>query len=128
MTALGNRPTRRALGMLLAVFLGGVVVGGLAVLLYNGHNVFGARPHPPLRDELTQELQLSPAQRQQLDAILTEARRRWRTLDEQIQRQQQQLRMETRSQIRAILNPEQQKKFDAFLQRLDQERRSRQRR
>ncbi len=127
MNAAASRIPRKAALMLAAVFVVGFLLGGLAVWLYSGAHVLGARPHGHIRYELTRELQLSSQQRQQLDAIFADADQRWRALDEQIQRQRQQLRQETRSRIRSMLTTEQQQKFDAFLKRLDEERRARQR-
>jgi HlyD family secretion protein len=73
-----------------------------------------------LRETLTKELGLTPEQQGRLDAILGESRQAFgamggQDLDERAREaQRKRIRAESREKIRAILTPEQQKKYDAL--------------
>jgi Spy/CpxP family protein refolding chaperone len=98
-------PTRhrgRAAALLLAVFLAGAAAGAAGLSL--GQRAFrheGRRGRA--LDRLTRELSLDPAQRQQIEVILDHQRERMRPLFR-----------ETRRDIRAVLRPDQQARFDAM--------------
>jgi Spy/CpxP family protein refolding chaperone len=66
---------------------------------------------------------LTPEQRQQLEAILMQLHSEYKALHEQSDAQIDQARQQGRNRIRAILTPEQQPKFEEFLKRMDEERR-----
>jgi Spy/CpxP family protein refolding chaperone len=111
------------------VFLLGAALGG--VLGY----VFAHRPvnaaNPPLSKperranrvaEMTKELSLTPQQAQQLDAILMQRHAEAKAIHEQTDAQIDALRQKGRSEVRAILTPDQKPRFEEFLKRHDEER------
>jgi len=110
------------------VFLLGILLGGVANHLW-GERVWGMPnetkaifPASRLNDELTQELQLTPDQQKQLRAITSETQAKWRALYAPLEGRRSEIREQSHEQIRAILTPEQQPKFDAFIERLAQQR------
>ncbi|HXW55584.1 MAG TPA: hypothetical protein VEJ67_07550 [Candidatus Cybelea sp.] len=121
-TSTGNRSkTRReAAGLVFVVFLLGLLVGGVGNHLW-GERVWGhqvPRQGPPPRaqvvNDLTRELQLTPDQQQKIGAIIDDTRAQMLT-------EHDKLRQEGRARIRAILTPDQQPKFDQFLQRINEQ-------
>ena len=68
------------------------------------------------------ELELTPEQQKQLTAITEDTQAKWRALYLPLDAQREQIREQSRERIRAILTPEQQPKFDQFMQRLDEQR------
>lgn len=128
-TSSGNR---KAYLMVLVVFLLGIGLGALSMYVA-GTRVWGARPdlqgHRDKRarfvEQLTRDLDLTSEQRQQLDVILADMGPKFRALHDQIAPQSEQLRLQGRERIRAILTPEQRPKYEEFLRRLDAERKRR---
>jgi Spy/CpxP family protein refolding chaperone len=123
-----NTKTRREAALLVfVVFLLGVLLGGLGNHLW-GERVWGRQnpPGSPTRDQfvnsLTRELQLTPDQQQQLGAIADDTRAKIRTAYLPADAQKEELRQLGRARIRALLTPEQLPKFEAFMQRLDEQR------
>ena len=88
--------------LLLAVFLAGAVAGAAGLAL--GGRAFGheGRRGRPL-ERLSRELDLDAAQRREVREILRRQRERMRPMFE-----------ETRQEIRAVLRPDQQARFDAL--------------
>ncbi len=123
-----NSKTRREAALLvLVVFLLGALLGGLANHLW-GERVWG-RQNPlgsPTRDQLvgdlTHELQLNTDQQQQLGVIVDDTRAKIHAAYAPADAQREELRQQGRARIRAILTPEQLPKFEAFMQRLDEQR------
>jgi Spy/CpxP family protein refolding chaperone len=121
-----TKARREAAILVLIVFLLGVLLGGVGNHLW-GSRVWGNSPGhsgpPPTReqvlDNFTKELQLTPDQEKQLGAILDDSRAQFRALSESLDPKRMQIRDESRAQMRALLTPEQQPKFDAFMQRQD---------
>jgi Spy/CpxP family protein refolding chaperone len=112
------------------VFVIGAALGGVFGYFY-GHRRVVSAANPPINEQarrarrveqLTQELSLTSAQSQQLDAILTQLHAEFKSIHEQSDAQINQTRKKGRDQIRAILTPEQKPKFEEFLKRLDEER------
>jgi len=109
------------------VFLLGVLLGGVGTHLW-GERVWGVRADAPapqqkhLSVELTQDLQLTPDQQKQLHVIIEETQAKWRTLYGPLDGQRDEIRAESHDQMRAILTPEQKLKFDAFMKRVEEER------
>jgi Spy/CpxP family protein refolding chaperone len=112
-----------------AVFLLGAALGGVLGYLF-AHRPVSAS-NPPLSEperrarrvaELTKELSLTPQQSQQMDEVLKQIHGEMKALRDQSDSQVEQLRQRGRSQMRAILTPEQVPKFEEFLKRLDEER------
>ena len=73
-------------------------------------------------EQLTRELSLSDDQRQQLDTLLSQLHSQTKDIHEQTDAQLNEARQRCRNQIRAILTPEQEPKFDEFLKHIDEER------
>jgi Spy/CpxP family protein refolding chaperone len=111
------------------VFLLGAALGG--VLGYLSAHRTASAANPPLSeperrarrvDQLTRELSLTPAQSQQVDAILMQRHAEAKVIHDQTDAQIDQVHQKGRQQIREILTPEQKPKFEEFLKRLDEER------
>lgn len=123
------RAKRKAVGLLLVVFVLGIALGALGAYLA-GRRVSGApaegTSHRGKRarivERLTRELDLSADQQKQVDAISADMLAKFRALQDQITPQTEQVRQQGRAQIRAILTPEQRPKFEDFLRRLDEEK------
>ena len=121
--------TRKAALWVGIVFLLGVALGGIAgyAFAHRGYAAGTAPTNETARrqqrvEQLTQELSLTRAQRQQLDVILTDTVGQFKTIRKQIEPQMAVVREKGRNQIRAILTPEQKPKFEDFLKRLDEEK------
>jgi Spy/CpxP family protein refolding chaperone len=111
------------------VFLLGAALGG--VLGYLSAHRTASAANPPMSEperrarrvgQLTRELSLTPAQSQQLDAILLQRHAEAKVIRDQTDAQIDQVHQKGRQQIREILMPEQKPKFEEFLKRLDEER------
>ncbi|MGA8023116.1 MAG: hypothetical protein WCC18_01870 [Candidatus Acidiferrales bacterium] len=123
-----NSKTRgEAAILVLVVFILGVLLGGLGNHL-RGERVWGHAfpPRPPshtqIVSELTRELQLTPGQQQQLGVIVDDTKSKIRAAYAPADAQREQLRQQGRARIRAILTPEQLPKFEAFMARIDEQR------
>ena len=121
--------TRKAALWVGAVFVLGAALGGVLGYL-TAHHAASAANQPLSESErrarrveqLTRDLSLTPAQSQQLDAILKERHAESKAIRDQTDLQIDQVRQKGREQIRAILTPEQKPKFEEFLKRMDEER------
>ena len=85
------------------------------------------RPRPTYVERLTQDLGLSPEQRQQIQAALDRQQPRMDSLWTEMRRQFPQMdtqRLAIRQEILALLTPEQQAKYAAIIQRQDSLRRA----
>ena len=125
-----NRKTKREAALLvLVVFVLGVLLGAA------GNHVWGERVGGDPRlgpngrpsrnqiiDHFTHELELTPDQRTQLGAIVDDTRSKLDALYAPLDGEHNRIRLDGRQRIRAILTPEQQTKFDAFMQHLDEQR------
>jgi len=76
-------------------------------------------------EQLTQLLNLTSTQSQQVDVILMQKHAEAKAIHDQTDAQLEQAHQKGREQIRAILTPEQKPKFEEFLKRLDEERKRR---
>jgi Spy/CpxP family protein refolding chaperone len=124
--------TRKAALWVGAVFLLGAALGGVLGYLFAHRPVSAA--NPPLSEserrakktaQLKSELALTQQQSQQLDAILEHWHSETKTIRDQTDAQIEAIRQRGRNEIRAILTPDQQPKFEEFLKRLDEERKRR---
>jgi Spy/CpxP family protein refolding chaperone len=121
--------TRKAALWVGAVFLLGAALGGVLGYVF-AHRSYAATTAPQSDEarrahrvaRLTRELNLTPAQEKQLDAIMAEVQAQFKAVHQQTDPQFDQVRQKGRDQIRAILLPEQKPKFEDFLKRLDEER------
>jgi Spy/CpxP family protein refolding chaperone len=111
-----------------AVFLLGAALGGVLGYVF-AHQV--SAQNPPLSEperrarrvaELTRELSLTPEQAQKVDAILLQRHGEAKTIRDQADAQLDTVRQKGRGEIREVLTPDQMPKFEAFLRRLDEER------
>ncbi|MGA8367013.1 MAG: hypothetical protein ACLQMT_09470 [Candidatus Acidiferrales bacterium] len=115
--------------LIAVVFLLGVLLGAVATHMW-GERVWGQqnaysagrKPVNQVVAEFTKELQLTPDQQTQVAAIIDDTRAQWKALYAPLDAQKEQIRQQSRARIRALLTPEQQPKFDAFMQRLDEQR------
>lgn len=112
-----------AAALVLVVFVLGVLLGGLGDHLW-GKKVWGGAPTPithrdQIIDNLTHELDLTPEQVRQVTAAVDQKQAEIEKLYAPLDAQRDQIRLQGREQIRAVLTPEQQVKFDAFINRLD---------
>ena len=112
-----------------AVFVLGAALGGAIGYVFAHRPVSAA--NPPLSEperrarrvaELTKDLSLTPQQSQQLDSLLKEIHGQMKAVRDHSDAQLDELRQQGRSEMRAILTPEQLPKFEEFLKRLDEER------
>jgi Spy/CpxP family protein refolding chaperone len=121
--------TRKAALWVGLVFLLGAALGGVLGDVYGVH----ARNNPPPQlseverraqkvQRLTQELNLTPDQQKQIEAIIASVQAQYKTIHQSVEPQIDAARQKGREQIRAILTPEQKPKFEDFLRRLDEER------
>jgi len=118
---------RKAVFLVVVVFLLGLALGGLTV--YLGAEQFGlayGRRGPGRTvEQLTRELNLTPEQQRKLAATLEETRSRYQGIYELYRPQIELARQEGRQKIRAFLTEEQLPKFEAYLQRIDEARKKR---
>jgi len=117
-----------AAALFLVVFVLGVTFGALGNHIWN-QRVSGepAKVNTnPTRDQvmedLTQRLQLSADQQQKIGVAIDETHAKWQALYAPLDAPREQIRQEGRAKIRAVLNPDQQVKLDAFLKQLDEQR------
>ncbi|MBI4390257.1 MAG: hypothetical protein HY575_00050 [candidate division NC10 bacterium] len=119
-------------GVLVAVYVLGIATGALGFTLYRTYSA----PPSPARwqgrfdreryvDRLTQALQLQEGQRQQLDRILDDARDEFGKLRQTIHPQAQEIKQQARARIREMLSPDQQRRFEAFVEEWEAERQRR---
>jgi Spy/CpxP family protein refolding chaperone len=121
--------SRKAAIWVVVVFLLGAIAGGMVGYGYAHRSVAAASApmsEPERRakrvEQLTRDLGLTSAQAKQLDSILLQWQGKLKAIHDQSEAQKQQLRVEGRDEIRAILAPEQKPKFEEFLRKMDEER------
>ncbi len=125
----GISVTRKAALWVGVVFLLGAALGGMIGYAFTVHARNGVPPQMTDAEKraqkvqhLTQELNLTPEQQKQLDAILNSVHAQFKAIRQSTEPQIDEARQKGREQIRAILTPEQKPKFEEFLRRLDEER------
>lgn len=121
--------TRKAALWVGVVFLLGAALGGTIGYGFAHRSVSAANsplPEPVRRakrvEQLTQLLNLTSAQGQQVDAILLQRHTEAKAIHDQMDAQLEQVHKNGRDQIRVVLTPEQKPKFEEFLKKLDAER------
>jgi Spy/CpxP family protein refolding chaperone len=114
---------------LLAGFaLGLVAAGGWGAWYANEHARLWERPgghEAKLLKEMTRELDLTHEQSAAVDAILQAQREKIKVIRAEIRPRMEEIRDEAGGEIRSLLQPEQQKRFDLLQERLKEERRKR---
>ena len=118
--------------VLIGIFLLGGVTGAALDGVYRSRAADG-RPGARQRDPeeqfatMRRELSLSDEQATALRAILEESRAEFRALRAEVKPRYDEVRQRARTRMRALLNPEQQQRFDAKLAELDAQREERER-
>jgi len=124
----GNVKQRAALWVVV-VFLLGASLGSVSGFLFAGHSHADTRT--VLSDDarraqkvalLTRELNLTADQQKQLDDAIREAQGKFRAIREASQPQIDATRSQARERVRAFLTPEQRPKYEAYLLKLDEDR------
>lgn len=122
-------PSRNPLLLLAAAFLFGGGIGLITGMQVGDGNDRdhahrrGGRTH--LEERLQRALDLSPEQRDSVRAILERHRPGFDSVWAETRPRYETLRDRVRSDIRAQLNPDQQRRYDDMIARLDAERRAR---
>jgi Spy/CpxP family protein refolding chaperone len=112
--------------VLVAVFLLGSVTGAALTGLYRSRASGGREgrergKHEQRFAKIKQELSLTDQQAADVRTILDQTRNEYRALREEMRPRFEEPRMRARTKIRALLNVEQQKKFDALVAQQDAE-------
>jgi len=127
-----KQANRKAVAWLVVVFVLGVALGVLGTYVVStrvfahgpdDHNPAAQRAH--YLDSLGHELDLTGDQQKQIDGILVSVQARYDAIHQTVAPQYDQARQDGRAQIRQLLTPEQQPKFDDFMKRMDEERKAR---
>lgn len=112
--------------LIVVVFLLGVLLGGVGDHLWGAHLWNRGQTNVSHRDRiigaLSHELQLTPEQLKQVTSIVDDTQAQIHTLYGTLDAQREQVRRQTRERIRGVLTDTQKTEFDAFLKRLDEER------
>jgi len=116
-----------AAALVFVVFLLGLLLGGVGSHLWDervlGQETVNTKPtREQVLNDLTQRLQLTSEQQKQIGVTIDDTRAKWQALYAPLDAQHEQIRQQGRANIRAVLTPEQQVKFDDFLKRLDEQR------
>jgi ATP-dependent Clp protease ATP-binding subunit ClpA len=127
-----KQASRKAVAWLAIVFVLGIAIGVLGTYVVTTRVfAFAAADHNPATqrahyiDRLDHELNLTGDQQKQIDAILSSVQANYNAIHESVEPQFDQARQSGRAQIRQILSPDQQPKFDDFMKRMDDERKAR---
>lgn len=107
--------------VLVVVFVLGSVTGAAITGFYHAmaHNT---RPHENKVEKMRHDLNLTDEQMKSVSAILDETRNEYKQLKTELKPRFDEPRQKARTRIRALLSPEQQQKFDAFVAQQDAER------
>src|SRR6266852_5052521 len=112
--------------VLLAVFVLGCVTGVALTGLYRSRAGSGTESRERAMHErfekMRSELNLTEQQTTAVRAILDETRNEYRALKTELRPRFEEPRQKARARIRALLNPEQQQKFDAMVAQHDAQR------
>ncbi|MGB6200668.1 MAG: hypothetical protein WBF35_14075 [Candidatus Acidiferrales bacterium] len=127
-----KQANRKAIAWLVVVFGLGIALGVVGTYVVTTR-VFarGADERTPASqrahylDRLDHELNLTADQQKQIDGILAGVQSRYDAIHQSVVPQFDQARQDGRAQIRQLLTPEQQPKFDDFMKRMDEERKAR---
>jgi len=98
-------------GITLAVIAGVLIGFALTTFAYR-HRLMGVPGPHSFIERLDHELHLNPDQLHQIETLVRDTRVKMDQLHEDFRRRHQQLIFQTHDQIRALLTPEQQQKFD----------------
>ena len=108
--------------VLVVVFVLGAFTGGAATAFYRSLT----RPEKPTAgariEKLRRDLNLTDDQMKSVSAILDETKNEYKALRAEVKPRFDEPRQKARAKIRALLTPEQQQKFDAFVAQQDAQR------
>lgn len=114
-----------AASLVMVVFVLGALVGGVGNHLW-GARVLGARqqasPKSQIISQLDHEVALTPDEEKQLGGIIDETQGKLKALYVKTDAQREKIRLGSHVEIRAILTPDQQAKYDDFVRRIEAER------
>jgi Spy/CpxP family protein refolding chaperone len=124
-----SQGSRKAVLLVFVVFALGIALGSLGTYVVSTR-VLAARPQAVHRPGnamamFTKDLNLSPDQQKQIEAILSDTRARYGEIHKRDDPDYENARNEGRERIRKILTPDQGPKFEELLLRMDAERRRR---
>ncbi|RJR29594.1 MAG: hypothetical protein C4574_03340 [Candidatus Latescibacterota bacterium] len=125
---------RRAWAAVIVVFAAGLVVGGLVTTVLIRNHVIRVMRHdrPPVHEmvarRLTGDLDLSAAQRADLDEILRQYGPRFEEFDRISRTEVRSMAEEMEARIRTILTPEQQTRYDENIEKMRERFKSRKKR
>lgn len=130
---LTGRTTLKIWLVLVAVFVLGTITGVALTGLYRSRASGGREGRERGRHEqrfetMRQELSLTDQQAADVRTILDQTRNEYRTLREELRPRFEEPRMRARTKIRALLNADQQKKFDALAAQQDAEHKAEEKR
>jgi len=120
---------QRAALWVVVVFLLGASLGSVSGYLFAAHS--HADTKPVLSDEarraqkvalLTKDLNLDADQQKQLDGAIRDAQVRFKAIREASQPQIDATRAQAREKVRGFLTPDQRPKYEAYLLKLDEDR------
>jgi len=127
-----NQGSRKAVLIVFVLFALGIALGSVGTYMVTTR-VLAARPQliPPRNPNpshmamFTRDLNLTPDQQGQIQAILNDTRAHYAALHEKLDPEYEQVRQQGRDRIRQLLTPEQRPKFEDLLRQMDEERRQR---
>ena len=123
-----NQGNRKAVLLVFVLFLLGIALGSVGTYVVTTR-VQAARPqaapHGPAQTMamFTRDLNLTPDQQTQIQAIINDTRAHYAALHERLDPEYEQVRHQGRERIRQILTPEQRPKFEELLRQMDERRR-----
>jgi Spy/CpxP family protein refolding chaperone len=126
----GNSGNRKAILLVLVVFVLGIALGGVGIYVLTAR-VQAARAQAIARSPdhmamFTRDLNLTAEQQTQIQAIISDTRAHYAELHDKFDPEYERVRHEGRQRIREVLTAEQRPKFEDLLRQIDEERRRRQ--
>ena len=113
----------KVFGAVLSIFILGGVTGAALSSVYRLRATGQAKPCPPAHQDFFESLQhnlnLNEQQATQVRSIVEETRDNYRQLRTEVSPRYDAIRQRARTRIRALLNPDQQQRFDAILAERD---------
>jgi Spy/CpxP family protein refolding chaperone len=97
--------------LFVVIAVAGLAIGFAASSLAYRYRWLGV-PRGPFIERMQHELNLTPAQRDQILQIINETRAKVMSLREEFKHQRHETMLQARARVRALLTPEQQEKFD----------------
>jgi len=127
-----NQGSRKALLLVFVLFVLGIALGSVGTYVVTTR-VMAAKPqatlaHNPAHtmEMFTRDLNLTPDQQGQIQAILNDTRSHYAALHQKLDPEYEEVRQQGRERIRQALTSEQRPKFEELLRQIDEDRRQRQ--